>query len=322
MVRVKGILRLMSVCTLIFGSGILAEEMVDDSVLWYDKTQAYMSSTVTQWVVGADEFFKTEDSLAQGTSSHVRLINEIGLDEESAMQYRIRLKARVRLPGFDERFHLFFSSTDDLDENLPVVEEKEYESGNDLSAFLRWTALADSNKNLDFDLGLRFKSGLHLYTRAKYGRYFWVTDERNFLFSQRVGHDTLDGWNESTVLQFEKTVSDASLFRWTNELYFAEKSDGLELWETVSLLHKLSEKSGLINQLRVEMTDRPKSTNTLRLIELSFRYRSRFHRKWLYYELVPYLRREPREYSGVNPGILFRLEFQLGEKAPNRQRNN
>ena len=318
MAGVKGILRLIGICAFGFCSELLAEEGVADPAPWYDKTQAYMSSTVTQWVIRSDEFFKTEDSLSQGTSSHVRLINEIGLDEESALQYRIRLKARVRLPGLNERFQLFFSSTDDLDENLPVIEGKEYESGNDLSAFLRWTALAEDNKNLDFDLGLRFKSGLHLYSRAKYGRYFWVTDERNFLFSQRVGHDTLDGWSESTILQFEKTVSDASLFRWTNELYFAEKSDGLELRETASLLHKLSEKSGLINQLRVEVTDRPKSSNTLRLIELSVRYRSRFHREWLYWELVPYLRREPREYGGINPGILFRLEFQLGEKALNQ----
>ena len=287
------------------------EELVDES---YEQISEKLISAAT-WF---DSFFSDERYVAEENRTTAKLKLDFGWDKHEDFEFRPRVNWRIHLPGLKNRANLLISARDDedfdVDRHAGGASQRDDDAN--LSAGLQYYLKQTKKMNISTTAGVSFN---YAYAGLRYrGKYDYGSWQGRL--TSRLRYYTDDGWEFKNQYDLERQVSARLLFRTTLDANWYEEEDGIPHSVVLSLFHVFGLDRAILYDVGAYFNTRPDYMMTDTVLRL--RYRQRFYRDWLVFELAPQVS-FPKEYDReINPGIILRLEAEFGYKSYAKQFNN
>lgn len=236
---------------------------------------------------------------------------------------RLRFRARLQLPQWDERISAFagrvgeedyISDTEDYFDALPTRQFGTLEDESVLVG-LGYSSPERTGNDFDAGVGVRIDLPLDPYARARYEVVRSFADRYVFTARETVFWQNTEGFGTTTRINLDRVISDRFLLRWSNLGKFTEETQGLEWYSQLTLFQSVGQRTGLAWQAQVEgATD-----NEVQMTRTAARLimRRQLTPEWLILELrggVSWPRRKLVEDREPSPEIGIALEMQFGRK--------
>lgn len=330
--------RLMLLCGLLFPDVVLATEPVDaplltppplcaddlgEEPLLIDRAHAFLSRRVclrTQWF---DRFFADPDVFQEEPATALlRVISGYRWQDNDDAGGEVRVRGTVNLPGLSQRISLTFRNDDDINEDYAGTSDTRPEQvgENEDSTFraaLNWAARQRERDAIDLEVGLG--SRLKSFARTRYQYRVPLPGERwTFRFAESLYWIDGVGGGSETRFQFDRIMTERLSLRLlseaeTNEALHEEDLDW-ELSQTVALYQRLGSRRAL--QYVVGARGYTQPTSRVEVWRAGIRYRQNIFRRWLFFELEPFVFWSREEDFEAVSGVVARLETQFGLYDP------
>ena len=271
-----------------------------------------ISSRVEQAALKADSFFAEDRYYAYGTETYARLSLQSTWERGEDTEARARIRARVDLPGTEERIRLFLEGGDPEEvpgsgsDSIPqALDDNDYNLG--LEAQIKNTGAWDIRPGL----GVKAAIPPDPFVRLRAIRYErlkkWL-----FRFSAGAAEYLDDGTELQTRLDFDRKLATDWLFRSASRLRRLDSKDQIELDHQFTVFQRLSGHAGLAYDVGVRASDEPDWDVDNYYTQVRARFRA--YKKWLFVEIKPQLLF--REEDDFDPSFRFsvRLDAVFGEQ--------
>lgn len=274
-----------------------------------DKTQSVVSDGVNDFARWIDSFFDDERAIAEDASTRLRLSQALILEEGEAARLKTRVNVKLNVPRFKNRLKLFVTDEDLKEDQTSAIANNAFnETENDTQLGLQYFAKDSEKNNLSLSTGIKLES-LEVFAGPRYRRTMRL-DGWQLRFTQRVRWYTSRGWESTTRFDLERLLSPKILFRNTVEGRWREQDKGYRYEINPTLIQSLHRKKALEYQWGNFFRTRP--AHRFEESVLRIRYRQRFWRKWLFYEVAPQVAFRNDDDFDPTPGINFLLEVVFG----------
>jgi len=305
---VKKALLLFSV-SIVFITTVNAEE-VEQEYPWLDTMHQSIASSVNTSALWFDDFFAIEEfENRQEANGEARI--RLGWEPRSrdVNEYDVRFKVRVKLPNLKNRADLVLSDYDDdrPDSEIQASGNNDFVDQNRFSLALRWRSSPESGLSHRIGVGRR----LQAFFKSRYRNSHILTDKTTLRWETSAYLYSNDGLGGDFSWQLGYNATDHSIFRWNNHFYFRDSTNDW-LWQhSLQKLTQFDEKNALIAGFYIEGLSRP----NYRLDEylVSLKWRKNTLRKWLFYEVEPFILWRRDESFSASYGIALRLEGFFGK---------
>jgi len=257
-----------------------------------------------QWF---DSFFATDeiDGTRAESSLRIRLGWEPRARKLSVFTQKFRL--RLKLPNLERKVDFIFS--DELDDNKSnkVVKGRNltYEDGDSLTAAIRVININKANRFLDSRIGVA-SGDVFAKVRLKYLREF--SDKHLFEFEPSIYYYLKDGLGQRLFAEYNYNFAKDKQFRTSLSVRFSQAFEGYNWKQTNYFLRQVNRRQayaiGLITYGEKNASRGFVADN----YNLSYLYRVNAYRKWLYFEIEPFLEWSEEDNYSTTPGIALRVE--------------
>lgn len=277
---------------------------------WLDAMHENISSSVNSTALWFDDYFAL-DNYEHSEKAYGEARIRIAWEPRSRdlSEFETRIKLRMKLPNLKNRVDVVFSDYDDErpDNEIRASGNSRINDENRFSLALRWKRNPDSGLSHRIGIGRR----LQPFVKSRYRNSHPLTDKLIVRYGAAAYLYSSDGFGADTYWQLAYNASDKSMYRFNNHFYFRDETNDW-LWQhSVQQLTQFDEKNALIAGFYIEGLSRP----NYRLEEylLSFRWRKNAHRKWLFYEVEPFVLWRRDEDFSASYGIVLRVEGHFGK---------
>ena len=262
-----------------------------------------------QWI---DSFFDDGRSVSEDNQTRATIKLSLGYSKNDDFEVQPRFDLRLKLPRLSSKALLIISAADDDDfdiESNPVSNrpsDHDDSKYSDLTIGLKRFLLEGEKYNLSIDGGVSWD---YLFAGA---RYRALQDLGNWQgrFTNRLRYYTDDGWENLATYDFETYWDDTWMFRTTSSVVLAEEEAGIPHSQYFKLFQVLSEYQVLSYESGIYLDTEPDYLMTD--LQFKLRYRERFYRDWLVFEIVPSITFPEETDYETNPGIMVKLEATFG----------
>ncbi len=290
----------------------------DDSAI-LDTTQEKASVML----IGAAEWFDSffDDSRFSDEENRsvakIRISNEY--HEEDGYDFRPSIRWRIHLPRLSKKANLIiFAREDPEDDTNPDIEgtrSSEESFRESFAAGIQYFLRTTEKYNLSTTFGGSFN---YLYAGMRF-RYYKDLGPWQSRFVERLRYYTDDGWENYVSLDFERHISAKWLFRASGDIYWRELEESRDHYLSFRLFQFLSENHALSYEWINKFDTEP--SHELSDLTLRLRYRQKFLREWLIFEIAPQVN-FPEEYDNDPKfGINFTIEAKFGNLGAQKIRN-
>lgn len=265
-----------------------------------------------------DSFFDNTRSEAEVNKSTVRLRLDGGWDKYEDFEFKTRMNFRLHLPGMDNRWNLLISANDDEDFDVDRLPSSSNQRDDDASvtAALQYFLLQSENMNISTTAGISYN---YAYAGLRYrGSYEYGSWQGRL--TSRLRYYTDDGFESINQYDLERRVSEKLLFRTTLNGDWYEEKSGFAHGIVFSLFQVLNSDRAVLYDIGNSFQTSP----NYYLVDTVFRlrYRQRFYRDWLIFEVAPQVSFPKEHDRSFNPGLILRLEAEFGYKSYKKQFDN
>ena len=236
---------------------------------------------------------------------------------------RLRFRARLQLPQWDERISAFAGRVgeedyiSDTEGDFDALPSRQFGTLEEESVLvgLGYSSPGRTGNDFDAGVGVRIDLPLDPYARARYEVVRSFADRYVFSARETVFWQNTEGFGTTTRINLDRVFSDRFLLRWSNLGKFTEETSGLEWYSQLTLFQSIGQRTGLAWQAQVEgATD-----NEVQMTRTAARVimRRQLTPEWLILELrggVSWPRRKLTEAREASPEIGIAIEMQFGEK--------
>ncbi len=288
---------------------------------WIDTVYYGVSYSLVYPIDWVDRLFLPEYEEAEINRSSLRVIGGYEWADNSGIEFRRAIRARLRLPGITDRLSLILSEDEpELDppstvnpgavtpSDLPQVKQKYYQT-----AALRYAAYNQFNTQVDVDLGTR--SGLRPELSARFRQRLPLSPMIQSNFSLIGFWLEGTGFGERARYNVEHPFSKDTKIRLDNAATHIEKLAGVTGDSRLSLVRffprrvAVSAGAGISVNLPLWQAQS---------YSASVVFRSAFYRKWLFYEIEPgvnWVRTPGGHYPRVfTAAVRLEAQFRIGRK--------
>jgi len=286
------------------------EQESEQEYPWLDDMHESIATSVNSSALWFDDFFalKEFDSREEAYGeARIRL----GWEPRSRHinEFETRIKIRVKLPNLKNRADLVLSDYDDdrPDNDFRSSESNSFTDQNRFSLALRWRSNPESGLSHRIGAGRR----LQVFAKSRYRNSHTLTDKAILRWETAAYLYSRDGLGADFSWQLGYNATKNSLYRWNNNFYYRDKTNDWFWQHSVQKLTQFNEKNALIAGIYIEGLSRP----NYRLEEylVSLRWRKNTMRKWLFYEIEPFILWRRDEDFAASYGIALRLEGYFGD---------
>ncbi len=288
---------------------------------WVDQTHEHLSLNICRAAIWFDRFFGDEQAVEVDADRYIRIIGETDWAETEGHSPSIRVRARFDLPHlrqFGQRLSLVFSDEEETQVTNIMREENQEDptlSPGDIrrrAMGVRWVTNSTPHSSLSFSSSIRIKAPFKPSIQGRYRYTHTFAPNALARITQTLFWQWDDGFGERSRLDLERMIAPNTLLRWTTSAMLAQESQGLEWLSGVSLYHTLVRASSLSVDATVNgYTEGDGGVDDYRL---GFRYRQNIFRKWLFFEIEPYVHWPQATEHNSTLGIAARVEVLLGRK--------
>lgn len=295
--------------SVIFITKLNAEE-AEQEYPWLDTMHQSIASSVNSSALWFDDFFalgEFENNQEAYGEARIRL----GWEPRSRdlNEFETRFKIRVKLPNLKNRADLVLSDYDDdrPDNDIQASGNNDFVEQNRFSLALRWRTSPESGLSHRIGVGRR----LQVFAKSRYRNSHVLTNKTILRWETSAYLYSNDGLGADFSWQLGYNATDHSIFRWNNHFYFRDRTNDW-LWQhNLQKLTQFDEKTALIAGVYIEGLSRP--NYQLEEYLVSLRWRKNTLRKWLFYEVEPFILWRRDERFSASYGIALRLEGYFGE---------
>ena len=292
------------------------DKIIDPSEDSADKADAFHTalsmkiSSSADWI---DSFFRDERVEIEENNTSLRLKFYGFYEKGESIDFKVRARFRFVLPHLENRLHLFISSA--LNEDKGNTEyfrfSEEDDSQKNIYVSLRYFFKAAERKNISIRSGFKFHGWSPDFYIGPRFRFSKKMGTWNFRYIEDFTHFSSDGWESETNLDAERPLSEFLFLRMNFNGEWFEKEKG-HFYRVNTDLYGTISKNRMINyRLGTEFETYPK--NRLKEVLVAIRYRQRFWKKWLFYEVTPQLAFRREDYKDPKPGITISIEGIFGK---------
>ena len=242
-------------------------------------------------------------------------------NEFEGTKTKARFRVRSDLPNFSSRWNAFFGRVeeDSYVSDTETLQESAFRdgiAGGDDSEWLLGLGYNDregSRTGWDYSVGLRLRTPVRLYVKAKYRTEAKLGPSTDLRFRQTLFWRDGTGFGTTTRIDTVKTLSTENLMRWELLGTISESTQGTQWFTGHTWYHKLGDQSGvsLLSFARGE-TD-----HEVALHEYGFEltWRRKLAREWLFINIGPTLtwpKLESHKQREASWGFAVLMDFEFG----------
>ena len=247
---------------------------------------------------------------AEENRSRVRLRLTAGVEEGDGVDFEPRANIRLHLPKLSDRLSLlFFASEDDNpedDASRPDPEVRGDNNKKDAAVALQYFLQESDKSNVSVTLGGSYD---YLYTGVR-GRYLKEFGPWTSRLVSQLRWYTDNDWRLLNSLDFERPLGERWFFRATGQLDWIEEDGELPGGLLFRLYQALDVDKVLSYEWHNSFDD--VGNEDLSEIKLQLRYRQRYLRDWLFFEVSPYVQFEEEEDWNTVLGFFGKVEIIFG----------
>jgi hypothetical protein len=276
---------------------------------WLDRAHSSIEEDFSGTLRWFDRFFRdVDDERVEYSESSLQIVNDFRWDEADHFTYRLRVRARIRLPSLKGKWQLLISGENRGDPN-PTRPEDPGNPGQDVlatdgraSTEIAYNLYEERNTILFLGAGVRIRTDPSVFSRVR----FLHARELAYSVIARLTvtpyWDSRDGFGETNELDFWRPISEETLLRLNNFTAVRESENGWFLGSELTVEHRLSVTSGIAAGGSIVWRTRPAAVvDNYRVFA---RYRRNFLRTWLFMELEPDINWRWQEEDGSRDTIL------------------
>ncbi|TRX55096.1 hypothetical protein [Thalassomonas sp. M1454] len=275
---------------------------------WLFGFHGAISDSVHGTAAWFDSFFATQevDGSKPQTSARIRLGFEPRARDFDVFTQKFRL--RVRLPNLSKKVDLIFSdeAEDDkkenqVDQGRDITNDKE----DSFTAAIRLINVDKLTEFIDTRIGI---SGGDLFTKARIKYTSDFSDIHEFEFQPSIYYYLDDGFGQRLFVEYDYNFAPKKQYRMNYSMTFSERYEGHRWRNTYSYLHQIDRFRATALSVSINGEDNGDRGFVVDNYAVSFRYRVNAYRKWLYFEVEPFME-WPEEFDyKITPGIALRVE--------------
>jgi hypothetical protein len=294
----------------------------DQELLGLDWSRRQLHRGICTSVRWFDGFFGEQRFDEAAKKIRGRVAYTVESREGVGIDGKLRFRLRVATPNLNKRMNFFVENEDERNSVLSRTEgvteagtaqPSSTSQSDTVRVGFGYDGIKKENESLNFRLSLRIQDGKPAPSaRARYQREFLRTDISQWRFTETFFWRKVEGWGETTALDYEYQINEPTLARWFNDGTWSQSTLGLS-WRTgITLYRNLGNAKAALAEFRVEgQTDAAVDVSNYggRLA-----YRQTLGRKWLLGEVYsgydwpkssPGEVRHSQLYGGVTLEILF-----------------
>ena len=281
-----------------------------EMMAWLDEVHDQGSVRVRRVSDWIDDFFDDERATEELNRSRVRLRLTAGVEEGDGVDFEPRANIRIHLPKLSNRLNLlFYASEDDNPEDDSTRPDPEVRGDNnkkDSAVALQYFLQESDKSNVSVTLGGSYD---YLYTGVR-GRYLKDFGPWTSRLVSQLRWYTDNDWRLLNSLDFERPLGERWFFRATGQLDWIEEDGELPGGLLFRLYQALDVDKVLSYEWHNSFDD--VGNEDLSEIKLQLRYRQRYLRDWLFFELSPYVQFEEEEDWNTVLGFFGKVEIIFG----------
>lgn len=279
-----------------------------------DDSREFLSTQLIEFASEIDRFFGGERNFQESNRSVVQFDLVDTLEPGGRVKNIISGRAKIDLPATQQRLHLLVESdtkkdTPSLNGGAPPP------TSNGVSTALRFERSAENHIawHLSADTGMGIAGGQadpFFRTRASVGFTLgaWYAKIAESLFWYRK-----IGAGETTQIDFEHILDTGMLFRSTSIATWLRDTHSVDASQSFNYFRGYDDGRFILYQVSAVGRNLPRWQVTDYAI--TFSYRQRLHRDWLYGEVSPQLHYPLARQYRVSPAVVLRLEVLLGKPS-------
>lgn len=287
-------------------------EQEEEEEGYVDRAHRFLSGGLATSAHAVDKFFGDATYESEATNTRIRLRFDTFFEDGEAAEFKFRVNLRLALPRINKRLKLTISGSPDEGEDDDLAAVTGSEDDNNVDVALALTAVDTTKQNLSLRTGI--KSGPAWWIGPRYRFFTEIGPIWGFRFTQLLRWLTDDGWEFRTTFDFERKIEKFFFRTRARGIYNQDDwdDDGYQYRLEAKLFQFVTPNIGLRYEWINKFITKP--DNHLDEIILSFGYRHRIWRKWLFFEIVPQASFPDEKDFNFTPGILFRVETNFGKK--------
>lgn len=279
---------------------------------WMDYQQCVFSGQAVDAARWFDDLFG--DWSDDRAGALVRVISEVGWDEENGWSTQARVRARVDLPNASRRMRLIIS--DEGEGTLTQEQRSSPQALKDIrdnaSVSVRWNPLDVARIDSDMDIGLR--SGPDIFARLRLRRVWTLTENSVMRAGQTFRYGTESLGVSTSQLDFQRAMSEQSVLSFNTVFQFdqTQDEDGFFWTHGLAMSHVLKDNGSLAYGISLSGHTQPNYSKES--YGPWMLWRQSFLRDWLYYEVEPRLTSYRDVGWDMVPSVVLRLEMHFGSR--------
>lgn len=281
-----------------------------------DRTRKQISMGVVTSAKKIDAFFKEDTYQAEENTTSLRIRLDTILIEGEGTDFRINPALKLALPYTEKKMHLEIMSA--ADRNFDILYEKtplalkqfDQTKKESPTATLRYFFSITDRESISMVAGARSDDGrLTFYIgpryRATFAHRFW-----SFRFIEWLRWTSDDGMESNTVFDSDLSLTKKFLLRM--RLYGDWRTSKDDFYHGIRFLlfQSISNRRAMGYEWNNLLTNRP--NHRIEEINFQVKYRQRFLRDWIFFELAPQVAFPANRDFKAIPGFLFRIEMYFG----------
>jgi len=273
---------------------------------WIHDFHSALSNSVYMSAAWFDEFFTEEGSVQKNPKINARIRLEWSPKSRDFSEIKARFKVKVKLPHFKNKVDLILSDEDEADQSQLPLETKHLQTEEEkFSASLRYLHNNTKNKYTDTRLGI---SGGDLFARARHKRYFNWTENSAFRVEPSIYYFLGDGFGSKLLLEYNFQEDQNTQYRINYSIEGSQSFSGIRWKHGFYRLKHLDAYTASVTSFQVEGERNGRRDFVVDNYTVSYRYRFNAYKKWLFFEIEPFLEWPEIENYKTTPGITFRVE--------------
>ncbi len=274
----------------------------------------FLSDKVITYTKNIDQFFGDERYFQEDNNSVIKLFLNETIAQGGNRNFVFEGKAKLDLPATQRSFKIVLESNPEQkvaaesNTGQPAA-VRESAKPEQYSAALRYEQSEGSRWHFSSDVGVKLKFPLDLFTRVRGSYSIPLGDWRMKITETLFWFDSI-GLGSTTQLDMEHLLSPSVLFRATSTATCLKAPQNCNLRQDLTIFHTLNDRAAMLYQASILGVSEPEPQKTAYVLQTRYRYR--WHKDWVFYEIIPQLNFPRTDDFRLNASLLLRLEILFG----------
>lgn len=275
---------------------------------WLDDAYCYLLYGVDTTANTLNDWFRHEGgNLNSKASTEGRL--RFGWEPRSGdfSELDLRFRIRVKLPALKDRVELVLSDQEDDVNQQDVKAARSEELGNRDQAVVALSFKAKEGDRVSYRVG--FGRSSQLYTRARYADRITYSENSSLNYFTEINYYSSDRMGLEFNAEFGHIISDDAAYEFNNSFRYRDKSNDWFWRHEMQILYLGKNNTSYLATAMIDGLSSPSYRKEQML--LSFRYKRKVLREWIYIEVEPFVLWLRRENFRASMGLAIRAEVHF-----------